>query len=99
MAIDKNYIVNTLMGGYGIQGYAPISIANPTYVNSAAKPPDYNLAGIAAKLQGCGYTIDSATGFYRPPAAYGGQVLTSTLLTPPNDHQPCPADDGIMISH
>ena len=99
MAIDKNYIVNTLMGGYGIQGYAPISIANPTYVNSAAKPPDYNLAGIATKLQGCGYTIDSATGFYRAPAAYGGQVVTATILTPPKDYDPVRADAGIMISN
>src|SRR2546427_1882853 len=99
MAIDKNYIVNTLMGGYGIQGYAPISIANPTYVNSAAKPPDYNLAGIATKLQGCGYTIDSATGFYRAPAAYGGQVVSATTLPPPKDYDPVRADAGIMISN
>ena len=98
-AIDKNYIVNTLMGGYGIQGYAPISIANPTYVNSAAKPPDYDLAGIAAKLQGCGYSIDPATGFYRAPAAYGGQVVTATILTPPKDYDPVRADAGIMISN
>src|SRR3989441_10644791 len=50
MAIDKNYIVNTLMGGFGIPGFAPISIANPTYVNSSAQPipGGYNKAGIDA---------------------------------------------------
>ncbi|HEX9567533.1 MAG TPA: ABC transporter substrate-binding protein, partial [Thermoplasmata archaeon] len=96
MAIDKNYIVNTLMGGYGIPGYAPISIANPTYVNSSATPPTYNQAGIDTKLSGCGYTIDPATGFYRTPS---GQPISATILTPPKDYDPVRADAGIMISN
>src|SRR5256886_528747 len=97
MAIDKNYIVNTLMGGYGIPGYAPISIANPTYVNSSATPQvTYNQAGIGTKLQSCGYTIDPATGFYRTPS---GQPITATILTPPKDYDPVRADAGIMISN
>ena len=96
MAIDKNYIVNTLMGGYGVQGYAPISIANPTYVNPSAQPPSYNEAGIDQKLNGCGYRIDPATGFYRTPS---GQPISATILTPPKDYDPVRADAGIMISN
>src|SRR5206468_3979303 len=98
MAIDKNYIVNTLMGGYGIPGYAPISIANPTYVNTSAQPipGGYNQAGIDQKLDGCNYTIDPATGFYRTPT---GQPITATILTPPKDYDPVRADAGIMISN
>src|SRR2546425_10606599 len=96
MAIDKNYIVNTLMGGYGVQGYAPISIANPTYVNPSAQPPSYNEAGIDHKLNGCGYRIDPATGFYRTPS---GQPISATILTPPKDYDPVRADAGIMISN
>ena len=98
MAIDKNYIVNTLMGGYGIPGFAPISIANPTYVNSSAQPipGGYNQAGIDTTLNNCGYTIDPATGFYRTPS---GQPITATILTPPKDYDPVRADAGIMISN
>jgi ABC-type transport system substrate-binding protein len=99
MAIDKNYIANTLMGGYGIPGFAPIAIGNPTYVNSSAVPPPFNLAGIQAKLTGCGYTIDPATGFFRAPASHGGQVVKTTILTPPKDYDPVRADAGIMISN
>src|SRR5256712_13564653 len=87
------------MGGYGSRECAPISIVIPTSVIPAAKPPNYNWAGIATKLRGCGYTIDSATGFYRAPAAYGGQVVTATILTPPKDYDPVRADAGIMISN
>src|SRR2546425_4203422 len=98
MAIDKNYIVNTLMGGYGIPGFAPISIANPTYVNSSAQPipGGYNQAGIDTTLNNCGYTIDPATGFYRTPTR---QPITATILTPPKDYDPVRADAGIMISN
>src|SRR5256886_2112145 len=98
MAIDKNYIVNTLMGGYGIPGFAPISIANPTYVNSSAQPipGGYNQAGIGTTLNNCGYTIEPATAFYRTPS---GQPITATILTPPKDYHPVRADAGIMISN
>src|SRR3989442_841689 len=98
MAIDKNYIVNTLMGGFGIPGFAPISIANPTYVNSSAQPipGGYNQAGIDSKLDGGNYKIDPATGFYRTPS---GQPISATILTPPKDYDPVRADAGIMISN
>ena len=100
MAIDKNYIVNTLMGGYGVAGFAPIAIGNPTYVNSSATPGvSFDPSGIGARLTGCGYTIDSATGFYRAPASHGGQIVKTTILTPPKDYDPVRADAGIMISN
>lgn len=99
-AIDKNYIVNTLMGGFGIAGNVPISIVNPAYVNAtaAANAVTYDQAGIDTTLNGCGYTVDPATGFYKAPASEGGQIVTATILTPPKDYDPVRADAGIMIS-
>lgn len=98
MAIDKNYIVNVLMGGFGVAGTVPISIVNPSYVNSSATPPAFDLAGIGPKLLACGYTQDAATGFWKAPAREGGQIVTATILTPPKDYDPVRADAGIMIS-
>ena len=98
MAIDKSYIVNTLLGGFGVAGTVPISITNPVYVNTSATPPAFDLSGIDPLLNSCGYTKDPATGFYRAPASEGGQVVSATILTPPKDYDPVRADAGIMIS-
>jgi hypothetical protein len=99
-AIDKSYIVNTLMGGFGIAGSVPITIVNPSYVNAtaAANAVSFDPSGIDPTLEACGYTKDAATGFYRAPASEGGQIVTATILTPPKDYDPVRADAGIMIS-
>ncbi len=96
MAIDKNYIVNTLLGGFGVPGSVPISIINPAYVNFSANAPSFNLAGIDAKLNGCGFHKDPNTGFYDTP---DGTPISATILTPPKDYDPVRADAGIMISN
>lgn len=96
MAIDKNYIVNTLMGGFGVPGTVPISIINSAYINYSALPPSFDLSAIDAKLNGCGYHKDPSTGFYDTPS---GVPISATILTPPKDYDPVRADAGIMISN
>ena len=97
-AIDKNYIVKTLMGGFGVAGSVPIGIVNPAYVNGTATGEAFDPSSIPALLTGCGYTPDPATGFFKAPASEGGQIVTATILTPPKDYDPVRADSGIMIS-
>ncbi|HYY48650.1 MAG TPA: ABC transporter substrate-binding protein [Thermoplasmata archaeon] len=97
MAIDKNYIVNTLMGGYGIPGTVPIAIGNPLYINTSASPPAFaGAAAIAAHLTACGYRKNPTTGFFETST---GQPVSTTILTPPKDYDPVRADAGIMISN
>ncbi len=94
-AIDKNYIVNTLLGGFGTPGTVPISIANPNYVNTAVNFPSFNLAGAVQSLQSGGFTFNSGTGFWQDA---NGTPVSATILTPPKDYDPVRADAGIMIS-
>src|SRR5256712_671395 len=96
MAIDKQYIVNTLMGGFGTAGTVPISIANPLYVNRSAQTPPFDKAGASTLLDSCGYHVNPATGFRTTPS---GQPISTTILTPPKDYDPVRADAGIMISN
>ena len=96
MAIDKQYIVNILMGGFGTAGTVPISIANPLYVNRSAQTPPFDKAGASTLLDSCGYHVNPATGFRTTPS---GQPISTTILTPPKDYDPVRADAGIMISN
>src|SRR3989475_7640690 len=96
MAIDKQYIVNILMGGFGTAGTVPISIANPLYVNRSAQTPPFDKSGAATLLDSCGYRVNPATGFRTTPS---GQPISTTILTPPKDYDPVRADAGIMISN
>jgi ABC-type transport system substrate-binding protein len=96
MAIDKDYIVNTLMGGFGIKGAQPLSIHNPAYVNASALPPSFDLAGAAALLDSAGIVDVDGDGFreYKD-----GSPIRTSILTPPKDYDPVRADAGIMISN
>ena len=96
MAIDKDYIVNTLLGGFGTKGTVPISALNFNYVNTSVSPPDFNIAAGRALLLAHGYTIDPATGFFNDPS---GNPIKGTILVPPKDYDPVRADAGIMISN
>src|SRR2546422_338486 len=93
MAIDKDYIVKTLMGGFGIKGYVPIAITNPNYINQSAQPPGFNLQAAAKLLDDAGITIDPATGFRRMA---DGTPIKASILTPPKDYDPVRADARIM---
>src|SRR3989442_559830 len=95
MAINKDYIVNTLMGGFGAKGTVPIAISNPLYVNTTASPPDFNIAAGTALLNGAGVPHCNGDGFLDAPAFSPGKA---TILTPPKDYDPIRADAGIMIS-
>ena len=95
MAIDKNYIVQTLLGGFGTAGTVPIGETNTLYINTTASPPAFDLAGIDPLLDGCGYIKNPATGFYTMP---DGTPISASILTPPKDYDPVRADAGIMIS-
>ncbi len=96
MAVDKQYIVNTLRGGFATPGTVPISVINPVYENFSATPPSFNLAGAATLLDSCGYHVNPSTGFRTLP---NGQPFSATILTPPKDYDPTRADAGIMISN
>jgi ABC-type transport system substrate-binding protein len=94
-AIDKSYIVNTLMGGFGTPGTVPIAISNPLYVNQTAKPPGFDIAGGRADLIANGFRDCTGTGFFAAPDC---TPIKATILTPPKDYDPIRADAGIMIS-
>lgn len=94
-AIDKSYIVNTLMGGFGTQGTVPIAISNPLYVNQTAKPPGFDIAGGRADLIAAGFHDCNGDGFLEAPDC---SPVKATILTPPKDYDPIRADAGIMIS-
>ncbi len=96
MAIDKDYIVNTLMGGFGTKGTVPISQLNFNYVNTSAVPPSFDIAAGRALLVANGYTTDPTTGFFKDPS---GNPIKGTILVPPKDYDPVRADAGIMISN
>ncbi|TLZ46196.1 MAG: hypothetical protein E6K19_01210 [Methanobacteriota archaeon] len=96
MAIDKDYIVNTLMGGYGIKGSVPVSVHTPGYVNSSASYPSFDLAGARALLTAHGIVDRDGDGFRE----YTDRTpIKATILTPPKDYDPVRADAGIMISN
>lgn len=96
MAIDKDYIVNTLMGGFGIKGTVPHSIVRPEYFNASAAPPSFDLAGARAFLDSVGIVDRNGDGFreYKD-----GTPIRTAILTPPKDYDPVRADAGIMISN
>jgi len=96
MAIDKSYIVNTLLGGFGLAGTVPIGQTNSLYVNTSASPPTFDLAGAATKLDGCGYHVNPATGFRTTPS---GAPIAASILSPPKDYDPVRASAAIMISN
>lgn len=95
-AIDKDYIVNTLMGGFGIKGTVPISVHTPSYVNTSAAPPTFDLNAAKALLDANGIVDRTGDGFreYKD-----GSPIRATILTPPKDYDPVRADAGIMISN
>jgi peptide/nickel transport system substrate-binding protein len=96
MAIDKDYIVNTLMGGLGIKGTVPHAIVRPEYINQSAVPPSFDLAGAADFLDSVGIVDRNGDGFreYKD-----GSPIRTAILTPPKDYDPIRADAGIMISN
>jgi uncharacterized repeat protein (TIGR01451 family) len=96
-AVDKDYIVNRLMGGYGTKGTVPIAVTNPFYINQTV--PDYiaglNLDKAKAALDAAGYTDKNSDGWRENK---DGTPLKLSILTPPKDYDPVRADSGIMIS-
>jgi len=96
MAIDKDYIVNTLMGGFGVKGNWPISIHTSTYVNASTSLPAFDLNGAKQLLDSAGIVDRNSDGFreYKD-----GSPIKTTILTPPKDYDPVRADAGIMISN
>src|SRR5881296_3061494 len=96
MAIDKDYIVNTLMGGFGIKGTVPISVHTPGYINASATPPTFDLNGARALLTANGIIDRNGDGFREYS---DGSQIRATILTPPKDYDPIRADAGIMISN
>ncbi len=96
MAIDKDYIVNTLMGGFGVKGAAPVSLHTLGYFNDTAVPPSFNLNAARTLLDTYGIIDRNGDGFREYS---DGSPIKATILTPPKDYDPVRADAGIMISN
>ncbi len=92
-SIDKDYIVTTLMQGYGTKGTVPISITSGAYVNTSAIPPPFDLNAAQNVLDKAGYKV-GADGWRHMP---DGSPIKETILTPPKDYDPIRAEAGIMI--
>ena len=92
-AIDKDYIVTTLMQGYGTKGTVPISITSGAYVNTSAIPPDFDMNAAAQVLDNAGYKVGSDGWRHSPD----GSPIKETILTPPKDYDPIRAEAGLMI--
>ncbi len=94
--VDKQYIVDRLMGGYGIKGSVPISVTNTYYVNSTVPAwiAGGDLDAAKALLDANGYTDKDGDGWRDMP---NGSPINYNILTPPKDYDPIRADSGIMI--
>ncbi len=93
-AIDKDYIVTTLLQGYGTKGTVPISITSGAYINTSAIPPDFDLQAAKQVLDQAGYKDVNGDGWREAP---DGSPIKETILTPPKDYDPVRAEAGIMI--
>ncbi|MBU4143590.1 MAG: right-handed parallel beta-helix repeat-containing protein [Candidatus Thermoplasmatota archaeon] len=94
--VDKQYIVDRLMGGYGIKGTVPMSVTNTFYVNTTVPAwiQGGNLDAAKALLDANGYTDKDGDGWRDMP---DGSPIKFNILTPPKDYDPIRADSGIMI--
>lgn len=92
--IDKDYIVTTLLQGYGTKGTVPISITSGAYINTSAIPPDFDLVAAREVLDEAGYKDVNGDGWREAP---DGSPIKETILTPPKDYDPVRAEAGIMI--
>ena len=96
LAVDKDFIVDRLLGGFGIKGQIPVSPINPAYINSSAVAPPFDLAQARSVLDAAGYIDSNGDGWRELP---GGAPLKYSILTPAKDYDPTRADAGIMISN
>ena len=94
--IDKDFVVDRLLAGYGIKGQAPISPINPAYINSSATTPSFDLNQARATLDAAGYVDSNGDGWREMP---DGRPIKKTILTPAKDYDPVRADSGIMIAN
>ncbi len=95
MCIDKDYIVDRLLLGFGMKGTVPVTMAAPWYVNESATPPPFDLAGAQNELDSAGYLDVNGDGWREMP---DGKPIKLVIITPPKDYDPVRADTGIMIS-
>ncbi len=94
--IDKDYIVTTLLQGYGTKGTVPLSITSGAYINTSAIPPDFDLNAATQVLDKAGYKDINGDGWREAP---DGSPIKETILTPPKDYDPVRAEAGIMIQN
>ncbi len=95
-AIDKDFIVDRLLGGFGIKGESPISPINPGYINSSATTPTFDIAQANSMLDAAGYIDADSDGWRDFP---DGRPMKFNILTPAKDYDPIRADAGIMIAN
>jgi len=95
-AIDKDFIVDRLLAGFGIKGQSPISPINPAYINSSATTPPFDKTQAISILDAAGYTDQDGDGWRDFP---DGRPIKYNILTPAKDYDPSRADAGIMIAN
>ena len=93
--IDKDYIVDALLHGYGIKGTVPISITNPRYINTSAIPPEFDLQKAKQILNQAGYVDANGDGWRDMP---DGTPFKLSILTPPSSYDYVRAVAGYKIA-
>ncbi len=93
--VDREYIVDRVLHGYGINGTVPIAITNPRYVNESAMPPEFNLTAAQQLLDQAGYIDSNGDGWRDLP---NGSAFALKFLIPTKYYDPIMADTGTMIA-
>ncbi len=95
-AIDRDYIVTTLSQGFATKGTVPLAIISGAYINTSAKPPEFDLEAAKHVLDNAGYKDVNGDGWREAP---GGRPLKLSIYSPTKDYEPIMADIGIVIQN
>ncbi len=95
-SIDRDYIVTTLAHGFATKGTVPIAMTSDAYINTSAKPPEFDLNAAKEVLDEAGYKDVNGDGWREAP---GGAVLKLSVYSPTKDYEPIMADIGIVIAN
>jgi len=94
--IDKDFIVDRLLGGFGSKGQVPISPLNPAYINSSALTPPLDFNQARSILDAAGYVDSNGDGWRE---TLGGNPMHFEILTPTVNYDPVRAGSGTMIAN
>ncbi len=93
--IDKKYIVDAILGGYGEIVNASIPLPSERYINKSAKLPAFNQSKAKDILDSSGYFDVNGDGWRDSP---DGSSINLAILTVPKEYYPVLGDIGAFIS-